>query len=34
MGWGTADGWLQLQMNYDLAQARHRADRIKVHPIA
>lgn len=34
MGWGTADGWLRLQMNYDLSQARNRADRITVHPIA
>jgi addiction module HigA family antidote len=34
MGWGTADGWLRLQMNYDLAQARNRADKITVHPIA
>ena len=34
MGWGTADGWLRLQMNYDLAQVRNRADRITVHPIA
>jgi plasmid maintenance system antidote protein VapI len=34
MGWGTADGWLRLQMNYDLSQARSRADRITVHPIA
>jgi addiction module HigA family antidote len=34
MGWGTADGWLRLQMNYDLNQARNRADSITVHPIA
>jgi antitoxin HigA-1 len=34
MGWGTADGWLRLQMNYDLAQARNRADQITVRPIA
>ena len=34
MGWGTADGWLRLQMNYDLRQARNRADRITVYPIA
>lgn len=34
MGSGTADGWLSLQMNYDLSQARNRADRITVHPIA
>lgn len=34
MGWGTADGWLRLQMNYDLSQARKRAGNITVHPIA
>jgi addiction module HigA family antidote len=34
MGWGTADGWLRLQMNYDLSQARNQADRITVRPIA
>ena len=34
MGWGTADGWLRLQMNYDLAQVRMRADSIAVHPVA
>lgn len=33
MGWGTADGWLQLQMNYDLSQARRNADNITVQPI-
>ena len=33
MGWGTADGWLQLQMNYDLAQVRRKADTFTVHPI-
>jgi len=33
MGWGTADGWLRLQMNYDLSQVRQRADRISVRPI-
>ncbi len=33
MGWGTADGWLQLQMNYDLSQARQNADNITVQPI-
>lgn len=31
MGWGEADGWMRLQMNYDLAQARARADEIIVH---
>ena len=34
MGWGTADGWLRLQINYDLAQVRMQADSIAVHPIA
>ena len=33
MGWGTADGWLRLQMNYDLNQARRNADRITVSPV-
>ena len=33
MGWGTADGWLRLQMNYDLSQARKQADRITVHSL-
>ncbi len=33
MGWGTADGWLRLQMNYDLSLVRKRADSIIVHPI-
>jgi len=33
MGWGTADGWLRLQMNYDLAQAQMNAESIAVHPI-
>ena len=34
MGWGTADGWMALQMNYDLAQVRRKADSFTVHPIA
>ena len=34
MGWGTAEGWLRLQVNFDLSQARNRADRITVHPVA
>ena len=33
MGWGTADGWMTLQMNYDLAQIRARAADISVAPI-
>ena len=34
MGWGQADGWLRLQANYDLSQARKKEDRIVVHPVA
>lgn len=34
MGWGTAEGWLKLQANYDLAQVRQRADTLTVHPVA
>lgn len=34
MGWGTADGWLRLQMNYDLARVRRREKDIIVHPSA
>ena len=33
MGWGTADGWMRLQMNYDLSQARKNADNISVTPV-
>lgn len=33
MGWGTADGWMTLQMNYDLAQVRARAGDISVAPV-
>lgn len=33
LGWGTADGWLRLQMNYDLSQVRKAADNIIVHPL-
>jgi len=33
MGWGTADGWLRLQMNYDLSLVRQYADKLTVHPI-
>ena len=33
MGWGTADGWLRLQLNYDLSQVRRYADKIKVQPL-
>lgn len=34
MEWGTADGWLTLQMNYDLAQVRARATEITVAPMS
>jgi len=34
MGWGTAEGWLKLQSNYDLAQVMLREDSITVQPIA
>ena len=27
---GSADFWLRLQMNYDLAQVRHRASQLKL----
>ena len=33
MGWGTADGWMRLQMNYDLSRVRLRADDFVVHPL-
>jgi addiction module HigA family antidote len=33
LGWGTADGWMRLQMNYDLSQVRKYADRLSVHPL-
>ena len=33
MGWGTADGWLRLQMNYDLSRARAYEKKIKVTPV-
>jgi len=34
MGWGTAEGWLRLQMNHDLRQVRQRADTFAVHPLS
>ena len=34
LGWGTADGWMRLQMNYDLSQARQKAHTFVVHPLA
>ena len=34
IGWGTADGWLRLQMNYDLSQVRRKAHTFIVHPLA
>ena len=30
IGWGEADGWMRLQMDYDLARVRARADEIVV----
>lgn len=33
LGWGTADGWISLQMNYDLSQARKNETSILVNPI-
>jgi addiction module HigA family antidote len=34
MGWGTAEGWLKLQSNYDLAQVRQRGSQLRVRPPA
>lgn len=33
LGWGSAEGWLRLQMNHDLEQVRQRADSIVVQPL-
>lgn len=33
MGWGTADGWMRLQMNYELSRARALAHKIDVRPV-
>lgn len=33
MGWGTAEGWLRLQANYDLAQVWRRARSLAVRPL-
>ena len=33
LGWGKADGWLRLQMNYDLSCVRAYEKEIKVQPI-
>lgn len=33
MGWSTADHWMRLQMQYDLAQVMQREDEIRVQPI-
>ncbi len=30
VGWGSADSWMRMQMNYDLAQVRARQDEITV----
>lgn len=32
MGWSSADAWMRMQMNYDLAQVRARAEEIIVQP--
>lgn len=32
LGWSTADLWMRMQMNYDLAQVRARQSEIEVHP--
>ena len=32
-GWSSADHWIRMQAAYDLAQARERADEIKVKRI-
>ncbi len=34
MGWGMADGWMRLQMAYDLSRVREHDDEIRVHPIS
>lgn len=34
MGWGVADGWMRLQMAYDLSLVRERANEIHVHPLS
>ncbi len=34
MGWGTADGWMRLQTNYDLSQVRQYANKLKVRPLS
>lgn len=31
VGWSSADAWMRLQMNYDLAQVRARSKQIVVH---
>lgn len=31
---GTDEHWMQLQLAYDLAEVRKRADNIQVHPLA
>jgi antitoxin HigA-1 len=34
MGWGVADGWMRLQMVYDLTLVRERANEIHVQPLS
>ena len=33
LGWGTAEGWLKLQANHDLALVRRTADKLSVNPV-
>ena len=34
VGWSSADAWLRMQMNYDLARVRSRANEIVVNVLA
>jgi addiction module HigA family antidote len=34
VGWSSAEMWLRMQVNYDLARVRSRADEIVVHVLA
>ncbi len=33
MGWSSANLWMKLQMNYDLAKVKARSDQITVNPL-
>ena len=33
VGWGSADSWMRMQMNFDLAQVRARQDEITVQAV-